>query len=255
MARIGVGRLQSPYDEAFAHMEQSVEALARVVPAPRSVKKGGASVFRYEERSSEQAVVLKLARLVSTLRATRVLLVHGYVQEVATLERVIGELQEDVFFLVSGYRDQDTRYRRFLRDFWQDEFDDDSPLASTQKRYRVPRRKIQAHIGRVVSGISGDASDLSPTIARFRTIANRQSDYVHGAAPRLLELYGGNPPHFHMGGMLGTEQVSTHRQYFWDYVYRSICVFAMVTRAFGDSTASDRIMDYLDRFEQERALT
>ena len=248
------GPLNCLYDEAFAHMEHSVDALASVVPAPRSVKMGGGRVFRYEERLPQQAVVLKLARLVSALRATRLLLDHGYVQEVATLERVIGEVQEDVFFLVSGYRSQDTLYRRFLKDFWQDEFDDHAPLASTQKRDRVPRRKIQAHIGRVISGISGAPSDLSRTIEQFRTIGNRQSDYVHGAGPRLLELFGGEPPHFHMGGMLGTEQESGHRRYFWDYVYRSICVFAMVTRAFGDSVAGDKIMDYLDRFERSELV-
>ena len=52
----------------------------------------------------------------------------------------------------------------------------------------------------------------------------------------------------------GTEQESGHRRYFWDYVYRSICVFAMVTRAFGDSVAGDKIMDYLDRFERSELV-
>ena len=35
------GPLNCLYDEAFAHMEHSVDALASVVPAPRSVKMGG----------------------------------------------------------------------------------------------------------------------------------------------------------------------------------------------------------------------
>ena len=120
--------------------------------------------------------------------------------------------------------------------------------------YRVPRRKIRAHIARVVSGGPGSTANLSGTIAQFLTIDNRQSDNVHGAAPRLLELYGGSPPQFHMGGMLRTEQESEHRRYFRNYVYRAICLFSMVTRAFGDSAAGDKILGYADRFEQSRPL-
>lgn len=240
------------YGEAFSHMEQSVHELAGNVPAPRLVQKSCGRVFRYEERLPAQAVVLKLARLVSTLRATHLLLDQGFVQEVATLERVIGEIQEDVFFLVTGDEATTPRYGRFLDDFWEEEFDAKSALASTQKRGMTPRQKIRAQIGRFVSQIEGSTADSSRTTEQLRTVDNAQSGYVHGAAPQLMEMYGGSPPRFHMAGMLGTAREQEHGEQFWNYVYRSIFTFAMVTRSFGDSAAAVKIREYADAFERSK---
>lgn len=246
--------LDDLYDEAFSHMEQSVHELAGSVPAPQFVQKSYGHVFRYEERLPAQAVVLKLARLVSTLRATHLLLDQGFVQEVATLERVIGEIQEDVVFLVTGHEAATPRHQRFLDDFWEEEFDANSALASTQKRRMVPRQKIRAEIGRSVSHIPGSTAASSRTIEQLRTVDNAQSGYVHGTAPQLMETYGGRPPRFHMAGMLGTVREQGHGEQFWSYVYRSICTFAIVTRAFGDSAAAVKIREYADAFERSKPV-
>ena len=244
--------LDDLYDETFSQMEQSVHGLAASVPAPRLLQKSYGRVFRYEERLPAQAVVLKLARMVSTLRATRLLLDQGFVQEVATLERVIGEIQEDVVFLVTGCEASKSRYLKFLDDFWEEEFDAESSLASTQKRGMTPRKKIRAQIGRFVSQIPGSTTDSSRITEQLRTVDNAQSGYVHGAAPQLMEMYGGSPPQFHMAGMLGTVREQEHGEQFWNYVYRSICTFGMATRAFGDSAAALKIRQFADEFERSK---
>lgn len=246
--------LDDVYSEAFSYMERSANKLAERVPAPRLVQKSFGRVFRYEERLPAQAVVLKLARLVSTLRAGRLLLNHGFVQEVGTLERVIGEIQEDVTFLVKGHADPSDEYQRFLDEFWREEFDADTSVASTQKRGMVSRRKIRAEIGRFVSEIPGSTADLSSTIEQLRTVDNAQSGYVHAAAPHIMDMYGGRPPRFHMAGMLGTVRELEHRKQFWDYVYRSITVFALSLEAFGDTAGAAKIHDYVDWFDRSKPV-
>ena len=94
----------------------------------------------------------------------------------------------------------------------------------------IPRRKIRAHNSDVVASIPNSPFDPSRTNEISRTIDKAYSGYVHAASPQIMELYGGNPPHFHMSGMLGTPVEQAHRQDFCNYVYRSICVFGLVRR-------------------------
>lgn len=251
------GSLDEGYDQTFQDMEDSVHDLVALVPQPKLVETKMGPVFRYEERLPEQAVVLKLVGLVSTLRAAQLLLHRGFVQELGMLERVIGDLHQDVLFLLTGHEDSalKTRYQRFLEDFWQEEFDADTAIASTQKRGMVPRQKIRAHISRFTSKIPGFKGDQSQLTENLRTVDKAQSGYIHGAAPHLLDLFGGSPPRFqfHMNGMLGTVRESEHREQFWNYVYRSICTFSLASHAFGDSAGAAKWRAYADRFAASAA--
>ena len=246
--------LDELYDEAFSHMEWTVDELAKRVPPPQFVERSGGMVFRYEERLPLQAVVLKLARLVSTLRATHLLLDRGFVQEVGTLERVMDEFQQDVLFLVSGHTDRTLaiQYQRYLEEFWKEEFDADTAFASSQKRGMPRRQKIRAHIGRMVSEITGSTANAGQTAEQFRTVDKAQSGYVHGAAPQLMEMFGGSPPRFHMDGMLGSPTEQVHREQFWYYVSRSICAFALAVQAFGDDDGFAKIRAYAVEFDRSR---
>jgi hypothetical protein len=64
-----------------------------------------------------------------------------------------------------------------------------------------------------------------------------------------MDMYGGNPPSFHMQGMLGTTRHDEHRSDIWNYFYRSIIVFALVVKAFGDNRLFERIRDFTLEFE------
>ena len=225
------------YARIFERMEFTVHRLARSVPAPQLVQVRGRKVYRYEEKSPAQAIVQKLARLVSTLRATLLLLDHGFTQEVGMLKRVVDETQQDVFFLVLGLQDLTPRHEAFLDDFYEEEFDADSAFASTQKRGMIPRRKIRATIARFVSDVPGTSFNPSQTAEACRTLDKAYSGYVHGASPHIMELYGGNPSRFHMDGMQGTPLARSQGEDFRNYVYRSICACATVARAFGDEAS------------------
>ncbi len=223
------------YEQALKYMENTVHELASRVPAPDRIATKNGFIFRYVEKSIPQAIVQKLARLVSTLYATRLLLNHGFGQEVGALKRILDEIQEDILFLLSGSNNLTPLHREFLDAFFEEEFDADTALESTQKRKMIPRRKIRAHNSDVVASIPNSPFDPSRMNETSRTIDKAYSGYVHAASPQIMELYSGNPPHFHMSGTLGTPVEQAHRQDFCNYVYRSICVFGLVAKAFGDN--------------------
>ena len=111
--------------------------------------------------------------------------------------RMLDEFREDVSLMCDAIRNGHTSkmQQRFIDEFFQEEFDADSPLDSTQRRNRVPRRKIQAFIAQL------DANQLNPSDSQevARTIANTNSGYVHGTSDHILEMCGGNPPRYYLG--------------------------------------------------------
>ena len=240
------------YEQVLKKMEATVHGLAKHVPAPQCIRTNNWFVFRHVEKSLHQAIVQKLARMVSTLYATRLLLNHGFVQDVGALKRILDEIQEDILFLLSGIEKLSPLHREFLDAFFEEEFDADTALESTQKRPMIPRKRIRAHNARHISSIPNSPFDPSRTTEILRTIDKAYSGYVHAASPQIMELYGGNPPHFHMSGMLGTPLAKTHREDFWNYICRSIYAFGIVAKALGDDVTWGNIRDYARWFEETR---
>lgn len=88
-----------PYEQAIDYMERIVNVFSMRVPAPKRVRFRSSFVYRYVEKTIHQALVQKLARLVSSLNAARLLLEAGFVQEQASLQRILDEITEDISFL------------------------------------------------------------------------------------------------------------------------------------------------------------
>jgi hypothetical protein len=59
-------------------------------------------VFRYAEQTIQQAIVQKLARMISGLSAIQVLMERGLFQEQGMIQRGSDEIQEDICFLSLG---------------------------------------------------------------------------------------------------------------------------------------------------------
>ncbi len=218
------------------------------VPPPQRVPYKDGFVFRYTERTIEQAIVQKLARLISGLHAARILLDHGLFQEQAALQRMLDEFREDVMFLsyAATRNDVTDLHREYLAAFYEEEFDHEDPLRATQRRPMVPRRRIHAYISR----IEGTDVDPSTGVAVSRTLSKAYSGFVHGASPQIMDMYLGNPARFHVAGMLGTPREDDHRHDFWSYVYRGICTFGLAAAVFGDIALLEAIRRYRDEFEQ-----
>jgi len=133
----------------------------------------------------------------------------------------------------------------YLDAFYEEEFDKpEDPLASTQKRPMVRREKIRAYIAR----IEGSGLDPSRGVAVTRTLSKAYSGYVHGASPHIMEMYGGEPPRFHVAGMRATPLFADHEDDLWNYFYRGICAFGFAAKAFGDEKLFASIRRYMDDF-------
>lgn len=189
------------------------------MPPPQKVPYKTSFVFRYVEKTVQQAIVQKLARVVSTLGGAHLLMVNGFVQEQAALQRILQELHEDITFLAYStvFDDFTPLHQEFLDAFNEEEFDAETAMASTQKRPMVPRKKIQAYIVRK----EGSALDPSTGLELSRTITKAYSGYIHAASPQIMDMYGGNPPKFHVEGMLGTGRHNEYRHDLWNYFYMS----------------------------------
>lgn len=223
------------YEQLLRDMEVGLDRLTSQVPAPKRVPfVQNRFVFRYVERTAQQAIVQKLARTITGLRATLLLLRNGLVQEQAVIQRVLDELREDVTFLAYGIikGELDTNlHKSFLEAFYEEEFDNpENPVASTQKRPMVPRRKIQAYLARI-EGIVGNPSFNQEVT---RTLSKAYSGFVHGASPQIMDMYGGNPPHFHVRGMLGTPRMRECEHDIWNYFDRGIGTFVIAACVFND---------------------
>src|SRR5258708_11889661 len=91
------------YERLLEEMETALHELADRVPHPQLIPLSAKrSAFRYVEKTAQQAIVQKLARIITGLRAAHLLLRHGLVQEEGVIHRVLGDLLEDVLFLAYG---------------------------------------------------------------------------------------------------------------------------------------------------------
>jgi hypothetical protein len=237
------------FHQALTVMGNAFRRIEQQVPSPQQQPWKDGFVFRYVEQSVEQALVQKLARVISGLHAVDLLLMHGFVQEQGVLHRTMDELNEDIMFLAAA-RTNDTvtdLHKQYLESFYAEEFDNPKdPVALTQKRHMVPRRKVRAYITRVLGkGINpSKAADVGETISKA------YSGFVHAASPQIMDMCGGNPPKFYLTGMLGTSRIREHVDDAWNYFYRGLVSVAVVAKAFGDKPLVDSLYSYIAKFEQ-----
>ena len=235
------------YRQALELMGLAFDALSRKVGDPQLQPMSDGYVYRYKEKSIYQAIVQKLARVVTGLQAITLLNRAGHLQEQAALQRTLDEFEEDIAFLCFGviFDEITDLHREYLAVFYEEEFDDpESAIRSTQKRPMIPRRKIRAF----VSKDRGTGYDQSSTIEVGRTISKVYSGYVHGASPQLMELYFGNPPRFQLLGGTGSPFYEDHMEDLLNYYYRSILSFAYAAKALGEEVLFEKVCEYSRKF-------
>ncbi|MBR8428279.1 hypothetical protein KDW22_35435, partial [Burkholderia cenocepacia] len=152
--------------------------------------------------------------------------------------------RSELKFLTRSSEDQ----IRFLENFYQEEFErPDDPLGSPQKRATVPVKKIHATFGKLAAG------DVNPSDSQelLRTVQQAFSGYVHGAYPHIMELFGGNPPYFHMSGMLGTPRVEEWRAQLVGYIHRLIMTTIFVARKLDVADLETPLRGLLEEFEAQ----
>jgi len=239
------------FEQALAEIDAAFAKYVRYVPQPQRVPFKQHFIFRYKEQTVQQALVQKLARVISGLRACGHLLDYGHVQEVAILQRTLDELGEDIAFLAAAVTNDAITplHKQYLDSFYEEEFDlNTGKLLQRRKRHQVPRDKIIGYITRVLSG-SGPV-DPSTAIDSHHNLNKVYSGFVHAASPHIMDMYGGNPARFHTAGLLGTPLVEHQQDDLWNYFYRAIGQAVIVGKAFGDVPTVTRLLAYVTHFEK-----
>jgi len=227
--------MDQQFESCLEKMESWFFALEKHVPQPIKMPFRHHFVFRYKEKSLEQALIQKLARVVTGLHSARILLNRGFLQEQIAIHRMLDELQEDISFLSLARLDDGITdlHQRYIDAFYEEEFDvPENALASTQKRPSIPRQKIRAYLAMKMAAIG--ISNPCRGAELMRTLSKTYSGFVHGASPQVMNMYGGFPPRFHISGMLGTPHEQAHRRDLWNYFYRGLLSFNEVALVFED---------------------
>lgn len=240
--------IDSYLEKTLANLESLYQEMSNQIEPPVFVDISGYQTFRYQRISESLACFLKGVKTVSSLNAAMALLRVGYAQEIGAICRMVDDFCNEIFFLLKpqngdGFSKEQIQ---FLKDFFQEELDKPmNPLASTQKRDNVPVRKIHATFAKIA------ASEMNPSDAQemLRTTHQAFSGYVHGAYPHIMEMYGGDPPHFHLSGMIRTPRVEEWRGQLIGYVYRALMVTVFVARKLGLSDTEKKVRELVASFE------
>ncbi|MCB0220803.1 MAG: hypothetical protein KDH09_13970 [Chrysiogenetes bacterium] len=236
------------FPEAISQMERAFAEIAALVPMPQMVEVGGRQAYRFQEKTAQQGVIVKLVSIVSALRSAQALLRLGMVNEVSILERVVNDHTEDVSFLCLGIAGgQGELHEKFLAALFQEEFELRNGIPHVIKRQGSPTRKdIRSYIDRAGS------VDLSPGkhAELMRDAAQVYSGFVHGSAVAALNLYGGAPGRFHLAGMMGTPRIEVHMKSLWNHYHRGINAFLFAATVLNLPTTASRLRIFRVGFER-----
>lgn len=234
--------------EAVTVMTNALRRVESSIAPPQPVAHKGSFVFRYANKGVHEALVQKLARYISGLNAMAVLLDAGYVQEVGVLFRTLDEMQEDIFFLASAETngDRSERHTQYLEAFYAEAvFSRPEGSLRISEPNLPPRKKVRAHTINVL----GQGVNASQALDAGESVSTAYSGYVHAASENVMEMYGGNPLHFHVQGMRGTSRIATFERDAENYVYRGLMAATVVAKAFGDKPLVDIMYEFLKKYE------
>lgn len=206
------------FETVLAELEGAFRRLEAQVPPPVEVPHEGGVVLRYHERLAQQALLQKLARYISGLRAAHLLLDHGYCQELGVIQRTLDEIEEDIMFVTLGLTDELTDlHKSYLDHFWMEE-----PGPST-----VRRDKIRAFV-------NGGVDNPSSANAAGRTVFKTYSAYVHATSISIIDMWAGDPPCYQLAGMHQSPLYADHVEDIWNSFFGGLISAVYVAKAFDD---------------------
>jgi len=237
------------YAETIRISGRAFHILESLIEKPKLIDEEYRRVFRYEKPSIQSALILKAARVISGLNASLLLIKYGYAQEAYCTFRTIDEFNEDITFLiiplVEGRMSGD--HERYLEYMFQEEkVRKGNSYVIEKKRPTIPRKKIHS----AISDFSAHLAEKNQTYNLQKTIHATFSGYIHGAANHILDMYGGNPPRYHLSGTLGTPRVEESVECANNYFYRSLLSIIMIASAFGQETIQKELSSFKDYYEK-----
>ncbi len=231
-------------------LERSYSALegSRWIEAPQW--QPARKQFRHEKQSDCLLIYLKGIRCVSLFNASIVLLDAGHVHEMGILCRCMDESLEDMMLFIGNLGPDDgptDKQERVRKEFFQEEFEDPSgSMLSTKKRDRLPRKKVRA----AIAALPENPINPHEHAQISETIYDAFSGYVHGAYPHIMELYGGNPPRYHVAGMRDTPRIQEGKRTLIQYAYRCVLGTLYAAKRLGEDGVAQDIFFLREEIEQ-----
>ena len=230
--------LLGAYLDALDEVEPVFRAFEGAVTQPKIVLVHGQPTFRYIEETIAQAVVMKLARLLSGCRSCVELSRLGYLQEQSVLQRMIDDVNEDIVFLCAAVQSssESPLVKRFVAEFFREEIESTVGGVTAAKKKPTQRRELREFIDSVFGG-QPDPKHSKAT----ETISSIYSGFVHGAGSQIMEMYGGRPARFFVRGMPAKTLLLDYADALGNAVYRGLVSFEFAAGMFGD-TASHQLV-------------
>jgi hypothetical protein len=188
-------------------LERLVAAIAGSLQPPIFYHSGQEHYgYRYGKPEARHFCLLKSVRAVSALNAMIALARGGFAQEVGVLGRTMVECTTHIEFVLDSVDESEltSDAKKYVADFFAD-FGRDS--ASDFKRAQVRQGTVHERLGASLDNRAtqaGEAMQRTPAEALYSNVYLTYSNYVHSKYPEIMDLYGGDPAHFHMDGMRAT---------------------------------------------------
>ena len=241
--------MNETYDRVLDTMDEGLLVFMGKVPKPQKKPFGNHFVYHYAEKRIDQAIILKLVRLVSGLRAIRLLKEGGFIQEQMSLQRMIDEIVESIEFLCHAFLKNDITdlHKKYLEAFYQ-EIDIESP----RNRSSIPRSKLRRYIADMDRELYkiGENKEIEGNGSHERTITRIYSDVLHAAARPIMDLYYGGTQEFHTKGVVGTPRHEEQIQEFKHYLFRGIENFRFASLAFREHDIFQKLTIVSDPFRK-----
>jgi len=231
-------------------MDSSHQRLFSKILPPKPTKINGNQVYRFEQANIEEAIILKLARIVSGLRSALVLVEHGLLQEQAAICRMVDEYQEDVTFLSLARIQNDVTelHTQYLEANFKEETHPSQPKNEWHKgRALVSRKKIHAYI----SFSDQNNSNPSDHNAVQALLKNVYSGFVHAAAVQVLEMHNPIDGCFMTGNQQTSPLYASYKVDLNNYFIRGCYAFRIAAAALEDQEMSMEALTRGDSFDQE----
>jgi len=240
------------FDLAIEWMDRSHRVIAGTIDPPTPSFIAGLGVhYRYGNRSAQQAIVQKIAFMVSGLRAANLLLNAGYVTEQAILCRAVNEAQEDITFLVLAMVDNSNPplLSKYLDSFFAEDATRDALARGLHPKGRpIPSRKeIQNYTAR--HNMFG-TDDPHGAVGQSLAIGHVLSSFTHGASPSIMQLYNPASRAFFTAGIPDDSSIiAAHIDDFENYIFRGLIAVAMAAKIIAPTDFAQQCFEEIKQYE------
>lgn len=202
---MGLKTLRSKIDV----LENAVQFVSATLPPPLPYHSGFVhSGFRFGRPTWKHFCLLKSVRAVSGLNACFALLPGGFSQEISVLLRTIVECTTHIEYVLASVKDgilekpASEYVERYFLDFRRNEVSD---FLRPKVRQGEVHKAVGSETDQLIS--QTDRSNEFQNVDSAKLLSNvylTYSNYVHSRYPEVMDLYGGQPLHFHLRGMPNT---------------------------------------------------